>query len=161
ALRSPEHDLPRGEGRPFTAPAADASLPATGEAGPLLKRPRLRPHFHVEVMPGEGILLLSDARNSLLRGRLYELVAPCLDGRTADDVCVHLRSEAPPAEVHRALIQLERKGYLCEAEETLPAGQAALWSSQQVAPATAARRLAERTVVVQAFGVEAGPLGAT
>jgi ribosomal protein S12 methylthiotransferase accessory factor len=123
----------------------------------MLKRPRFRPHLYVEVMPGEGILLLSDARHSLLRGRLYELVAPCLDGRTADDVCVHLRSEAPPAEVYRALIQLERKGYLCEAEETLPAGQAALWSSQQVAPATAARRLAERTVVVQAFGVEAAP----
>jgi ribosomal protein S12 methylthiotransferase accessory factor len=122
----------------------------------MLKRPRFRPHLHVEVMAGEGILLLSDARNSLLRGRLYELVAPWLDGRTADDVCAHLRSEAPPAEVYRALLQLERKGYLCEAEETLAAGQSALWSSQQVDPATAARHLAERSVVVQAFGVEAG-----
>ena len=70
----------------------------------MLTRPRFRPHWHVEVMPGEGILLLSDGRHSLLRGRLYELVAPCLDGRTADDVCVHLRSEVPPAEVYRALI---------------------------------------------------------
>jgi ribosomal protein S12 methylthiotransferase accessory factor len=123
----------------------------------MLKRPRFCPHLRVEVMPGEGILLVSDARHSLLRGRLYELVAPCLDGRAADDVCMRLRSEAPPAEVYRALIQLERKGYLCEAEDTLPADQAALWSSQQVDPATAVRRLAERTVVVKAFGVEARP----
>jgi bacteriocin biosynthesis cyclodehydratase domain-containing protein len=123
----------------------------------MLKRPRFRPHFHVEVMPGEGVLLLSDARHSLLRGRLYELVAPWLDGRTADDVCGQLRAETPAAEVYYALSQLERKGYLCEAEETLPAGQAALWSSQQIAPGTAARRLAEQTVVIQAFGVEAGP----
>ena len=28
----------------------------------MLKRPRFRPHLHVEVMPGEGILLLSDPR---------------------------------------------------------------------------------------------------
>jgi len=122
-----------------------------------LNRPRFRPHFHVEVVPGEGVLLLSDTRHSLLRGRLYELVVPWLDGRTADDVCARLRAEASPAEVYYALTQLERKGYLCEEEPALPAAQAALWSSQQVAPRTAVRRLAERPVVVEAFGVEAGP----
>jgi ribosomal protein S12 methylthiotransferase accessory factor len=123
----------------------------------MLRRPRFRPHFHVEVLPGEGVLLLSDARHSLLRGRLYELVAPWLDGRTANDVCQQLRGEAAPADVYYALTQLERKDYLCEEEPALPPSQAALWSSQQVAPVTAARRLAERTVVVQALGVEAGP----
>jgi ribosomal protein S12 methylthiotransferase accessory factor len=123
----------------------------------MLSRPRFRPHFHVEVVPGEGVVLLSDARHSLLRGRLYELVVPCLDGRTADEVCERLRGEATPAEVYYALTQLERKDYLCEEETALPAAQAALWSSQQVAPRTAVRRLADRPVVVGAFGVEAGP----
>src|SRR5262249_31752671 len=47
--------------------------------------------------------------------------------------------------------------YLCEDEEGLPTSQAALWSSQQVVPRTAVQRLAERPVVVAAFGVEAGP----
>jgi len=123
----------------------------------MLNRPKFRPHFHVEVMPGEGVLLLSDSRQTLLRGRLYELVTPWLDGRTAEDVCNQLRDTASPAAVYYALAQLDRKDYLCEEEEALPAGQAALWSSQQVAPATAARRLAERPVVVRALGVEAGP----
>jgi ribosomal protein S12 methylthiotransferase accessory factor len=123
----------------------------------MLNRPRFRPHMHVEVVPGEGVLLLSDARHSLLRGRLYELLVPCLDGRTTADVCAQVRAEASPAEVYYALTQLERKDYLCEAEQALPAGQAALWSSQQIAPAAAARRLEERAVVVQGFGVEAGP----
>jgi ribosomal protein S12 methylthiotransferase accessory factor len=123
----------------------------------MLKRPRFRPHFHVEVVPGEGVFLLSGTRQTLLRGRLYELVAPCLDGRTADDVCDHLQEQASPAEVYFALAQLERKEYLCEEEGALPDGQAALWSSLQVAPAAAARRLAERPVAVRAFGVEAGP----
>jgi ribosomal protein S12 methylthiotransferase accessory factor len=123
----------------------------------MLNRPRFRPHFHVEVMPGEGVLLLSEARHSLLRGRLYELVARWLDGRTANDVCEQLRGEASPAEVFYALTQLERKDYLCEEEAALPVGQAALWSSLQVAPCTAAQRLAERPVVVKSFGIEVGP----
>src|SRR5436309_11456536 len=103
----------------------------------MLNRPRFFPHFHVQVVPGEGVFLLSGSRQTLLRGRLYELMAPWLDGRPAVDVCDRLRGQASPAEVYYALAQLERKNYLCESEETLPARQAALWSSQQVAPATA------------------------
>jgi ribosomal protein S12 methylthiotransferase accessory factor len=123
----------------------------------MLSRPQFRPHFHVEIVPGEGVVLLSETRHSLLRGRLYELLVPWLDGRTADDVCARLRSEASAAEVYYALTQLERKGYLCEEEPALPATQAALWSSQQVDPRTAVRRLAERPVVVGTFGVDARP----
>src|SRR5262249_22816267 len=111
----------------------------------------------IDVVPGEGVFLLSHSRHTLLHGRLYELVAPWLDGRTADEVCHRLRGEASPAEVYYALAQLERKDYLCEADEALPAGQAALWPSQRIAPGAAARRLAERPVVVRASGVEVGP----
>jgi bacteriocin biosynthesis cyclodehydratase domain-containing protein len=124
----------------------------------MLKRPRFHPHFHVEVVPGEGVFLLSHSRQTLLRGRLYELVAPWLDGRTADDVCRQLRDKASPAQVYYALNQLECKDYLCEEEEALPSGQAALWASQKVAPQKAAQRLAERSVVVRSLGAEAGPL---
>src|SRR6476659_149369 len=85
----------------------------------MLSRPRFRPHFHVEVVPGEGVFLLSDSRQSLLRGRLYELVVPWLDGRTTDDVCDRLRGKASPAEVYYTLAQLERKDFLCEQEESL------------------------------------------
>jgi ribosomal protein S12 methylthiotransferase accessory factor len=113
--------------------------------------------LQVEIVPGEGVFVFSDARQSLLRGRLYELLADRLDGRTIDHVCESLRPEARPAEVYFAVSQLERKGYLCEEDETLPASQAALWSSQQVGPVTAARRLAEHPVAVQALGVEAAP----
>jgi ribosomal protein S12 methylthiotransferase accessory factor len=122
----------------------------------MLDRPRFRPHLHVEVVPGEGVFLLSDSRQTLLRGRLYELVAQSLDGQSAADVCQRLQGKASPAEVYYTLAQLERKGYLCEEDKILTAGQAALWSSQQVAPGTAARRLAERPVAVRAFGVEEG-----
>jgi oxazoline/thiazoline synthase len=121
----------------------------------MLNRPVFCPHFHVEIVAGEGVFLLSSTRQTLLRGRLYQLVAPWLDGRTSADVCERLRGKASPAEVYYALTQMERKDYLCEKEETLPADQAALWSCQQIVPAAAARRLAERSIVVRAFGVEA------
>jgi ribosomal protein S12 methylthiotransferase accessory factor len=123
----------------------------------MLRRPRFRPHFHVEVVAGEGVILLSDAKASLLRGRLYELVAPWLDGRTTEDVCDRLRGTASPVEVFYALTRMERGEYLCEDEEILPAGQAALWSSQQIPPTEAVQRLAKTPVAVRAFGVDPGP----
>lgn len=124
----------------------------------MLNRPRFRPHFHVEVVPGEGVILLSDSKQTLLQGRLYELMAPWLDGRTANDVCARLQGQASPAEVYYALTQLERKDYLCEDDAVFPPGQAALWSSQRIAPAIAAQRLAERTVVIRTLNIDAGPL---
>jgi ribosomal protein S12 methylthiotransferase accessory factor len=121
----------------------------------MLNRPRFRPHFHVEVTPGEGVFLLSGSKQALLRGRLYELVAPWLDGRTSDEVCQQLRGTASPAEVFYALAQLEGKDYLCEGGDELPGEQAALWSAQGVDPGTAARRLAKRPLGVRALGVKA------
>jgi len=123
----------------------------------MLKRPIFHPHFHVEIVAGEGVFLLSGSRQTLLRGRLYELLAPWLDGRSAADLCEVLRGKASLAEVCYALEQMERKDYLCEMEEALSPGEAALWSCQQIPPTTAARRLAECAVVVNSFSVEAGP----
>jgi ribosomal protein S12 methylthiotransferase accessory factor len=125
----------------------------------MLIRPKFRPHLRVEVVPGEGVFLLSDGRHVLLRGRLYELLAPCLDGRTTtDEVCEHLGDRASPAEVYFALNQLERKEYLCDGDGGLPPGQAALWSSQAIVPTTAASRLAGSVVQVRGLGVAVAPL---
>src|SRR5262249_33084437 len=125
---------------------------------PMLNRPVFRPDFHVEVVPGEGVFLLSDREQTLLRGRPYELVAPLLDGRTTEEVCSYLRGTATPASVYYALAQLERKGYLWERGGGLPVSEAALWSSQQVSEKAVLERLAQRPVVVGALGMEAGPL---
>ncbi len=123
----------------------------------MLKRPRFHPHLRVETVPGEGVFLLSPSQQVLLRGRLYELIAPHLDGGTADELCEKLQDRASAAEVFYTLEQLERKKYLCEEESLLSEGEAAHWSSQGIAPATAVGRLAARPIAVQAFGVDAGP----
>jgi ribosomal protein S12 methylthiotransferase accessory factor len=124
----------------------------------MLTRPTFKPHFHVEVVPDEGVFLLSGSRQSLLKGPLYEHVAACLDGRSANAVCEALAGQHSPAEVYYTIMQLEKKGYLCEQEEALPAEEAALWSSQQVDPGAAAQRLAEAPVAVRGLGVDAAPL---
>jgi bacteriocin biosynthesis cyclodehydratase domain-containing protein len=123
----------------------------------MLNQPRFKPHYRVQVVPGEGVFVLSDARQSLLRGRLYEQVAPQVDGRSIEDICDQLKEHISAAEVYYALAQLETRGYLCEKETSLPTGEAAWWSAQQVDPATAERRLAETPVTLQAFGVETAP----
>jgi oxazoline/thiazoline synthase len=126
----------------------------------MLHRPQFKPQLRVEVVPGEGVFLLSELHQAVLQGSLYEIVAPCLDGRPVEEVCAGLRGRATPAHVFYTLSQLEKRGYLAEADDARPAGESALWAEQQADPAAAARRLAETAVTVRAVGaVDAAPLG--
>jgi bacteriocin biosynthesis cyclodehydratase domain-containing protein len=72
----------------------------------------------VQVVPGEGVLLLSDRGDHVLCGTLYEHLAPWLTGRhSSDDVVARLASEHEAAEVYYALLELEDRGYVGEAGE--------------------------------------------
>jgi oxazoline/thiazoline synthase len=72
---------------------------------------------HVDVVDDERLLLVSDLGYSELRGPLFGLVAPFVDGRrSADEIVEALRSRAPAAEVYYALVMLEQGGYLKESD---------------------------------------------
>jgi bacteriocin biosynthesis cyclodehydratase domain-containing protein len=125
----------------------------------MLRRPRFKPHLRVEVVPGEGVFLLSELQQVVLQGRLYELVAPQLDGRPVEEICDRLRGEASAAQVFYTLAQLDKRGCLAEAADDCPAAESALWAEQDVHPAVAAGRLAQTVVEVRAAGnVAAEPL---
>jgi ribosomal protein S12 methylthiotransferase accessory factor len=127
----------------------------------MIRRPRFKPHLRVEVVPGEGVFLLSELHQAVLEGSLYELVAPCLDGRPVEEICARLQGQATPAKVFYTLAQLEKRGYLVEADGSRPAAESALWTEHLVDPAAAARRLADTPVAVRAFGdVDIAPLEA-
>src|SRR5262245_30852656 len=128
----------------------------------MLSRPRFQPHYHVEWVEGEGVYLLSESEQRLLRGHLYERVAPLIDGRrTATDIVNQLQDQVPADDVSYALLKLEQTGYLAEADEQLPAGEAAFWAIQGIEPRQATRLLAETRVTVTALGaVEAEALRA-
>jgi ribosomal protein S12 methylthiotransferase accessory factor len=127
----------------------------------MFRRPRFKPHFHVEIVPGEGVFLVAESQQTVLQGRLYELVAACLDGRPAEKVCDELRGRVSPAQVFYTLAQLEKKGYLAEADDAghpQGDGTAALWTNLGLDPAAVTRRLAETSVALRVVGdVEAEP----
>ena len=125
----------------------------------MLKRPRFKPHYHIEVIEGEGVFVLSEADQTVLQGQLYEQVAPLLDGRPLDQVREQLRDRLAPARLYYTLNVLEQKGYLCEAGENAAADDGALWSLQGLSPVEVAGRLVSTPVAVETVGVPAFPLG--
>ncbi|MGE5195413.1 MAG: TOMM precursor leader peptide-binding protein [Deltaproteobacteria bacterium] len=125
----------------------------------MLTRPRFKSHLQPAAVPDEGVFVLSGTKHVLLQGRLYELVAPHIDGRPADEICDRLAADATAAEVYFTLAQLERMGFLDEADDAPPAVDAAWWSMQQIDPRSAARRLAESQVSVHGLGIDIEPLG--
>ncbi len=85
----------------------------------MIQKPQFKAHFHVEIVKDEGIFLVSEIGHSVMNGRLFELVAPLIDGRrSTDDIVEELQAQASAAEVYYALTLLEQKGYLCESEQS-------------------------------------------
>ena len=126
----------------------------------MIDMPRWKAHLRVEEVAGEGVFLLSEKGPTLLRGRLYELIAPLIDGRqSADDIADQLENRLAAAEVYHALGQLEQKGYLAETNGCRTHEYDAFWHIQDIEPGAAARRLAEMTVEVKSLaGLEVNPL---
>lgn len=124
----------------------------------MLRCPTIKPHLKMQVVDGTGVFVLSEARQLVLQGELYELVVPELDGRPLDDVCRKLADRLAPSQVIYTVRNLEKRGFLCEQEGALSAGQAALWSIQNVETRAALERLAGTTVGVRGLGVDVAPL---
>jgi ribosomal protein S12 methylthiotransferase accessory factor len=125
----------------------------------MFRRPRFKPHLRVEVVPGDGVFLVCERHQTVLQGRLFEQVAPCLDGRPVEAICEQLRGQATPAQVFYTLSRLEKREYLAEAANDRPAPEQALWAEQAVEAGLIARRLAETPVEVRAAGtLSAEPL---
>jgi hypothetical protein len=79
----------------------------------MIRRPRFTAHLHAEVIENHGVVLASQAGYFVLKGQLFELVAPLIDGcRSSDDIVDELQGRVSAAEVYYALTQLELKGYI-------------------------------------------------
>jgi ribosomal protein S12 methylthiotransferase accessory factor len=118
-----------------------------------LSRPIFNPAYRVEVLPPEGVYMLSERGQRVLKGRVNCLVAPLVDGKhTVDQIVDELDGQASPAEVYYVLALLERRGYLVDAEDTLPPGVAALWAAVGVTPDTVTERLSATPIGVTVVG---------
>jgi len=126
----------------------------------MIQQPIFKAHLHVERLHGEGLLLLSERGQAALHGRLFELVAPLIDGqRSTDDITEQLDGQLSAAEVYYALRQLEKKGYLTARNGAVSKPGQAFWHLQNIDPAAAAQRLDQTTVCLTAVGaVDCEPL---
>ena len=92
------------------------SAPAMGARIEIPTRPRFGRHLAVEVIAGEGVVLLGERSCVVLTGSLHERLAAVLDGRsTADDIVDRLGDEHAPEEVYYALLGLVEQGHVIDA----------------------------------------------
>lgn len=122
--------------------------------------PVFKPHLQVSVIPGEGVLVLSEEGVRALHGQVYELLVPLIDGsRDADALVDALAGKVDGARVYYALALLEKNGHIAESVPDMPPKTAAFWHSMEIEPRVAIEALKSRRVRVCAVGeVDAAPL---
>jgi ribosomal protein S12 methylthiotransferase accessory factor len=107
----------------------------------------------VEVVESVGVFLFTETSSRFLAGRPVELVTALIDGRRTDEQIVDLlagKLSAP--EVHYALAELERWGYLVEPNDEAPSTSAAYWEALKVSGGDASRQLARSRIGVVTCG---------
>jgi oxazoline/thiazoline synthase len=86
----------------------------------MIKEPAFKEHFHVAVIPPHAVYLLTERGHTVLTGRLFALLAPLLDGsHTVGAIIDALGDQVTAAEVYYALMHLEDKGYIRNANVPL------------------------------------------
>lgn len=84
----------------------------------MIETPRFAAHFHPHVIPNDGVVFASQAGYTKVKGRMFELVAPLIDGhRSVDAIAETLDGRLSAAEVFYAIAMLEQHGYVRENEE--------------------------------------------
>ena len=75
----------------------------------MLKVPKFKSYFHVEVIPSVGVFLLSESDYYILTGELYEKLVPLINGdRSVDDIVATLGEQVSVAEIYYALMLMEK-----------------------------------------------------
>ncbi|MDJ0734539.1 MAG: TOMM precursor leader peptide-binding protein [Nostocaceae cyanobacterium] len=132
----------------------------------MLNKPRFKRCFNVEILEPDCVFLVSEKDSFLLKGRLYELLTPLLDGEhnvdeIVEEVIPYLLPEKASAQdfisagahVYHALMQMEQKGYIIESDNNiLPYTLTAFCESLNVDPKYAYEQLQKTKVSVQTFG---------
>lgn len=89
----------------------------------MLNRPSFRACFGVGIAEPEAVFLTSERIDFLLEGRLYQLLAPLIDGQhTVDEIIELMQGKASASEVYYALMHMAQQGYIAETQNnSLPA----------------------------------------
>lgn len=126
----------------------------------MIRYPVFKAQLLVEILPGEGVLLLSEDTTRALHGRLYEHLAPLLDGaHSVPQLVAALAPQFDGTHVHYALALLEKNGHITEAEPTMAPAEAAFWDGIGLVRGTVSQALQQKCVSLHAVGnVSVAPL---
>lgn len=113
-------------------------------------RPRFKACFRYEVIPSEGVLLLSEGQTLILPSTFIEL-AQLLDGEhTIEEIISLLQQKVPQWEVLSLLARI--RDYVVDAPPPMPSEQAAFWEMLGVNPESAYQCLQSTCLTVKTFG---------
>ena len=122
-------------------------------------KPRLEQRFYsfdvANLAPGK-VLLLSERNSFLLSGHIYQRLIALVDGRRTVDEIVNqlwLSEKFPPTEIYRALMEMERNGYLTAGDVSLPSDLTIFCEHLAIDPHVAADRLQTTKVAIKSFGL--------
>jgi len=97
----------------------------------------------------EHVLLVSEAFNTLLRGRVYCDLIPLLDGgRTVPEIVAECGPAHSALDVQATIPALASRGYAVSGDYSMAPGRAAYWSSLGASPRWAEQRLAAAAVAI-------------
>jgi bacteriocin biosynthesis cyclodehydratase domain-containing protein len=113
----------------------------------MIKNPIFKTHYQVTLIPGEGVLLLSEDGAKALHGAVYEAIAPLLDGNHDTDAIVDaLAGRIDSAKIYYALALLEKNGYIAEHAPDVAPETAAFWHGLGLHPHTVRETLGRQPV---------------
>ncbi len=118
----------------------------------MITKPKFKNCFHIEILDDQ-IFLLSETDCFLLSGHLYQQLAPLINGKnTVDNIVDILEDKYSTAEVYYAVMNMEQKGYIVEADDDIPSNVAAFWELANLDISTAKNRLKSTKVSVTTLG---------
>ncbi|HAX77656.1 MAG TPA: adenylate cyclase [Cyanobacteria bacterium UBA11372] len=119
----------------------------------MIRQPRFKHCFHIEVVEPEGVFLLWEQEPIFLTGKIYQKLAPLLDGsRTVQELVNLLADAASAPEVYYALMRLEQKGYIVESDNSISPEAAAFWESLPIDNQSVSDLQSTGEVAVTTFG---------
>jgi len=114
---------------------------------------RFKPCFQCKIVPSEGLFLLSEQEQLLLRGESYIQLAPFLNGQyTLQEIISNLQTQIPPLEILSYLDTLRDKGYIVDDDDCISIEQAAFWTTFDSASPYFLKRFQDITVSVISVG---------
>ncbi len=115
-------------------------------------RPRFKSCFRCEILPSEGVFLLSERRSqSLILPPSFIKLTQLIDGkRTLEEIISLLHKEITPWEVLSLLSKI--RDYVVDAPPPMPLDQAAFWDMLNIDPEVAYQRLQATPIRVKTFG---------